>query len=114
METNAKPGNRFNVSKHDAVTLLDARIHHDRYPLVFSTETTQLEAFLKEVDDFKRDVSGAGRMVYGSREGKHDDRIIACALAVWWLSRPRTQPTAFGVYGTYGDLGMQRPTTKGD
>jgi len=101
METNAKGGNKFNVAKHDAVTLLDARIHHDRFPLIFSKQLTELEAFLQEIADFKRDVTGAGRAVYEAREGKHDDRIIACALAVWVLSRPRNQPTVIGVYGSY-------------
>lgn len=99
METNAKGGNKFNVAKHDAVTLLDARIHHDRFPLIFSKQLTELEAFLQEIADFKRDVTGAGRMVYEAREGKHDDKIVACALAVWFLSRPKNQPAAFGRYG---------------
>jgi hypothetical protein len=42
-------------------------------------------------------------MVYEAREGKHDDKIVACALAVWWLSRPKNQPAAFGRYGLAED-----------
>jgi hypothetical protein len=100
LESNAKRG-RFTVSKHELISTLDARLHHDRYPLTFSTQLAEGEAFKAEIADFRRNVSGAGRMQYEARQGKHDDLISSVAIAVWWLSRPKNPPAAFGRYGLY-------------
>src|SRR5262245_12121867 len=100
METRYARKNTWNVAKHELITLLDARINHDRFPLTFSKHLVEGEAFKQEIADFKRSVGGAGRMKYEARPGKHDDMIIACALAVWWLSRPKTPPTIIGTWGS--------------
>jgi hypothetical protein len=99
METNWARKNTWNVPKHELVTLLDARINHDRFPLTFSKQLAEGEAFKQEIADFKRSVGGAGRMKYEARQGKHDDMIIAVALVVWWLSRPKNPPAQFSTYG---------------
>jgi hypothetical protein len=101
LDTNWKGRNRFTVAKEELIGLLDARLNHDRYPLTFSTQLTEAEAFKAEIADFRRNVSGAGRMQYEARQGRHDDMILSVGLAVWWLSRPKQQPTVFGVYGSY-------------
>jgi hypothetical protein len=51
-------------------------------------------------------------MKYEARQGKHDDMIIAVALAVWWLSRPKNPPAQFSTYGYYTDE-QRRPKLKG-
>src|SRR5262249_53669821 len=33
----------FNVAKHEMISLLDARLNHDRYPLTFSTQLAEAE-----------------------------------------------------------------------
>ena len=91
-ETNVKGPNKFNASKEEAIALLDARLNHNRFPLTFSKHLAHGEAFKQEVADFRRTVSGAGRMQYEAASGKHDDMISAVALAVWWLSRPQNPP----------------------
>ena len=101
LDTNWKGRNRFTVAKEELIGLLDARLNHDRFPLTFSTQLTEAEAFKAEIADFRRNVSGAGRMQYEARQGRHDDMILSVALAVWFLSRPRNQPTVIGVYGSY-------------
>jgi len=100
LDTNWKGRNRFTVAKEELIGLLDARLNHDRFPLTFSTQLTEAEAFKAEIADFRRNVSGAGRMQYEARQGRHDDMILSVALAVWFLSRPRNQPTVIGVYGS--------------
>jgi hypothetical protein len=105
LETNWKRRHLYSVPKEEAIIQLDARIHHDRYPLTFSKHLTEADALKQEIADFVRTVSGAGRMRYEARTGKHDDMIMALAIAVWWLSRPKQQPTAFGRYGTYDGPG---------
>jgi hypothetical protein len=99
MGSNAKLGGKFNVSQHELVTTLDARLNHDRYPLTFSKHSAEGGAFKAEIADFKRNVSAAGRMQYGARQGKHDDMIFAVSLAVWWLSRPKNPPAQFSTWG---------------
>jgi hypothetical protein len=89
LDTNWKGRNRFTVAKEELIGLLDARLNHDRFPLTFSTQLSEAEAFKAEIADFRRNVSGAGRMQYEARQGKHDDMILSVALAVWWLSRPQ-------------------------
>ena len=74
--------NTWNVAKHELITLLDARLNHDRFPLTFSKYLVEGEAFKQEISDFRRNVSGAGRMQYEAQQGKHDDMIIAVALSV--------------------------------
>ena len=105
LETNWKRRHLYNVPKEEAVIQLDARIHHDRYPLTFSKHLTEADALKQEIADFVRTVSGSGRMRYEARTGKHDDMVMALAISVWFLLRPVQQPTVFGVYGS-GDLGQ--------
>jgi hypothetical protein len=91
METTHTGRNRFNVSKHEIVTLLDARLNHDRFPLTFSKHLAEAEAFKAEVADFTRSIGGAGRAKFEARQGKADDRVISVALVVWWkTSRHRS------------------------
>jgi hypothetical protein len=89
LETNWKRRHLYNVPKEEAVIQLDARINHDRYPLSFSKHLTEADTLKQEIADFVRSVSGAGRMRYEARTGKHDDMVMSLAIAVWWLSRPQ-------------------------
>lgn len=99
LETNWKRRHLYSVPKEEAIITLDARLHHDRFPLTFSKHLAEGEAFKQEIDDFQRNVSGAGRMKYEARQGKHDDMVMALAIAVWWLSRPEQATAAWGTYG---------------
>jgi hypothetical protein len=98
LETNWKRRHLYSVPKEEAVILLDARIHHDRFPLTFSKHLTEADALKQEIADFVRSATGAGRMRYEARQGKHDDMVMALAIAVWWLSRPVNQPPMMFTY----------------
>ena len=98
LETNWKRRHLYSVPKEEAIIMLDARLHHDRFPLTFSKHLAEGDAFKQEIADFLRNLSGAGRMKYEARTGKHDDMVMALAIAVWWLSRPEPA-TAQGRYG---------------
>src|SRR5262249_43182834 len=100
METTWARKNTWNVPTHELITLLDARLNHDKFPLVFSKHLVEGEAFKQEITDFKRNVHGAGKMKYEARAGKNDDQILAISLAVWWLSRPKNPPAQFGTWGS--------------
>lgn len=107
LQTNWKRRHLYNTPKEEVIITLDARLHHDRFPLTFSKHLAEGEAFKNEIADFQRNVSGAvGRMKYEAAPGKHDDMIMALAIAVWWLSRPEPATAQFGRYG-YGPPGRE-------
>lgn len=39
--------------------------------------------FVAELQDFKAEVTNSGYWKFGARSGKHDDLILALAIAVW-------------------------------
>lgn len=53
----------------------------------------------EELRDFRRHISTAGRYSYDARTGKHDDLVLAVALALWNFVG-RTKPPA-AVIGKY-------------
>jgi hypothetical protein len=106
VETKCAKLYQWNVSKHALISNLDALLAHDKHPLKFSTHLTESGALAEELRDFERHVGSAGRNTYSARSGKHDDLVLAVAIAAWWAARPPPAVTAFGRYGTYGDLGQ--------
>lgn len=78
--------NRHHVAKGILISTLDARLHTGE--LRFAAELTEAGAMAEELKDFRRKVSTAGRYSYDARTGKHDDLVLAAALALWWAVRP--------------------------
>jgi hypothetical protein len=89
---------RYNVSKHELVTGLDALLHHPDNPLKFSIHLTESHALAEELRDFERHVGAAGRNTYEARSGKNDDLVMSVAMACWWATRPKPQPAGWGTY----------------
>jgi hypothetical protein len=73
--------NRYSVPKQTLVSRLDAAMHCEE--LFFSVDLHESPALEEELKDFSRHVSDAGRSSYAAREGKHDDLVLAVALALW-------------------------------
>jgi hypothetical protein len=96
LETTSTGPNRWNVPKHVLIANLDAMLAHDKWPLQFSNELR--DSVVEEIANFVKATGAAGRNTYNAREGKHDDLIMATALAAWWISRP---PPATAGWGTY-------------
>jgi hypothetical protein len=89
---------KYNVSKHEAVTALDARINHDKFPLRFSRHLVEADAFKEEIRDFQRNLSAVGRAQFGAREGKHDDMVLAVVLANWWATQAEPKQASWSTY----------------
>jgi hypothetical protein len=51
-----------------------------------------------ELLDFRCKLSDAGRATYAARVGRHDDLVLAVAIAAWWIARPPPRPAVFGHY----------------
>ena len=87
--------NRFHVSKSELVSVVDALLHDGR--LKFAAALTEAGNLKDELKDFRRKLSDAGRSTYAARTGRHDDLILAIAIAAWWAGRP---PSGAGM-GSY-------------
>jgi hypothetical protein len=56
----------------------------------------------EELKDFRRHVTTAGRATYQARTGRHDDLVLAVAIALWWATERRKHQMRVGfVLGLY-------------
>jgi hypothetical protein len=89
----------WHVSKQALVSALDARLHTAE--LGFAAELTEAGAMQEELKDFRRHVSAAGRYSYEARVGRHDDLVLAVAIALWsCVGRPVMPAPQFGTWGS--------------
>ena len=81
------PARRWAVPKHLLISGLDAALHTGK--LKIAAGLTEAGALADELKDFRRHVTLAGRATFGARVGRHDDLVLAVALAVWWAGSRR-------------------------
>jgi hypothetical protein len=87
----------WHVAKQILISTLDARLHTGE--LRFAAELLEAGAMQEELKDFRRKVSAAGRYAYEARVGKHDDLVLAVAIALWAVvGRPKPPVAASGTY----------------
>ncbi len=87
----------WHVAKQILISTLDARLHTGE--LRFAAELLEAGAMQEELKDFRRKVSAAGRYAYEARVGKHDDLVLAVAIALWAVvGRPKPPVAASGIY----------------
>jgi hypothetical protein len=93
-------GSAWHVPKATLISILDARLHLGE--LRFAAELLEAGALREELKDFKRKVSAAGRFQYEARVGRHDDLVLAVAIALWACVRPvvNAQPQ-FGTWDAH-------------
>jgi hypothetical protein len=80
----------WHVSKTTLVSTVDALLHTGE--LRFAADLVEASAMRDELLDFRRHLSAAGRATYEARSGKHDDLVLAVAIACWWLRLPPLMP----------------------
>jgi hypothetical protein len=87
----------WHVAKQILISTLDARLHTGE--LRFAEELLEAGAMQEELKDFRRKVSAAGRYAYEARVGKHDDLVLAVAIALWAVvGRPKPPTAQTGTY----------------
>jgi hypothetical protein len=72
---------RYSVPKQELVSTLDAMLNTGE--LRFAKELREAPTLQDELKDFRRHVSEAGRYSFSARDGKHDDLVLAVAIALW-------------------------------
>jgi hypothetical protein len=78
---------RWSVAKSLLISGVDARLHSGE--LRFAAELGEAHAIAEELKDFRRHLTAAGRATYQARVGRHDDLVLAVAIALWWTTERR-------------------------
>ena len=78
---------RWSVAKSQLISAVDARLHSGE--LRFAAELGEAHVLAEELKDFRRHLTAAGRATYQARTGRHDDLVLAVAIALWWATERR-------------------------
>lgn len=82
----SEDGVNWRVSKQLLISRLQALFHAGE--LKIARSLPEAKALMAELQDFRVNFSDAGFASFGARVGKHDDLVLALALAVWQLIGP--------------------------
>jgi hypothetical protein len=69
------------VPKLTLVSRLQALLHQGQ--LKIQKDLYEAETLVRELQDFRVDFTAAGHMTFNARAGKHDDLVLALAIAIW-------------------------------
>ena len=69
------------VPKLTLVSRLQALLHEGRLKIL--RELPEAETLVRELQDFRMEFTAAGHLTFNPRSGKHDDLVLALAIAVW-------------------------------
>jgi hypothetical protein len=90
----------WSVSKALLISGVDAHLHSGE--LRFAAEVTEAHVLAEELKDFRRHLTSSGRATYQARTGKHDDLVLAVAIALLWaVERRRHQVHTGPLLGLY-------------
>lgn len=81
----------WSVPKGELVSRLQALLHAGRLRIAASLPDAAVLA--RELQDFRVRFTEAGNATFNAREGAHDDLVLALALAVFGLTRPKMART---------------------
>jgi hypothetical protein len=87
IQTNPEPG-IWHVPKIELISHLQALLHQGQ--LQIQKNLVEAETLVRELQDFKVNYSSSGFMSFSARQGKHDDLVLALAIAVWKAKQPLT------------------------
>jgi hypothetical protein len=76
-----RDGRTCAVPKLTLVSRLQALLHQGRLKIL--RELDEAETLVRELQDFRVDYTAAGHLTFNARAGKHDDLVLALAIAVW-------------------------------
>jgi len=71
----------WSVPKLTLVSRLQALLHQGRLKIL--RELAEAETLVRELQDFRVEFTAAGHLTFNARSGKHDDLVLALAMAVW-------------------------------
>ena len=98
------------VPKLTLVSRLQALLHEGRLKIL--RELDEAETLVRELQDFRCEFTAAGHLTFNARSGKHDDLVLALAIAIWRAHGGGT--AGYGIFEYYrtlatgGDFGDPR------
>jgi hypothetical protein len=116
-----REGNVCSVPKLTLVSRLQALLHQGLLKIL--RVLPEAETLIRELSDFRVQYTAAGNMAFNARSGRHDDLVLALAIAIWraeggsipsWGIFEATRIKATGVATTMFigvDLGQSRDPT---
>jgi len=90
------------VPKLMLVSRLQALLHEGR--LRIQRELSEAETLVRELQDFRCEYTAAGHLTFNARSGKHDDLVLALAIAIW-----RAHGGGMASFGILSITGFWRP-----
>jgi len=79
--TDTREGAICGVPKLTLVSRLQALLHEGR--LKIQKQLPEADTLVRELQDFRVEFTPAGHLTFNARSGKHDDLVLALAIAVW-------------------------------
>jgi hypothetical protein len=76
-----RDGPTCSVPKLTLVSRLQALLHEGRLKIL--RELDEAETLVRELQDFRTEFTAFGHLTFNARSGKHDDLVLALAIAVW-------------------------------
>ena len=76
-----RDGMTCSVPKLTLVSRLQALLHEGRLKILRALD--EAETLVRELQDFRVEFTAAGHLTFNARSGKHDDLVLALAIAVW-------------------------------
>ena len=105
-------GLNYHMPKPNVVSRLQALLHNGQ--LKIHRGLADAPALVAELQSFRAEISASGFWRFGARSGKHDDLVLATAIALWRSHGD----TCFSGWGTfeyyrqqYGNGGVDREPT---
>jgi hypothetical protein len=69
------------VPKLTLVSRLQALLHQGQ--LKIQKDLSEAETLVRELQDFRVEFTATGHLTFNARAGKHDDLVLALAIAIW-------------------------------
>jgi hypothetical protein len=82
-------GRSWHVPKMTLVSSLQALLHEGR--LHIQKDLCEAAELVRELQDFRVRYTDSGHLTFNAREGKHDDLVLALAIAVWRAQKQITR-----------------------
>jgi Terminase RNaseH-like domain len=78
----------WSVPKLTLISTVQALLHAGR--LKIQRSLPDVDALIEELQDFRAEVTDSGYWRFGARAGRHDDLVLALAIALWrsvWVNK---------------------------
>jgi hypothetical protein len=79
-------GSIYSVPKINLVSRLQALLHEGR--LKIHKDLTDAPVLVRELQDYRTQYTPSGALTFNARTGRHDDLVLALAVAAWRAYRP--------------------------